>query len=178
MTNLPARYDWLNKIGVLPKMISEALKEFGTQEVAGAGNSPKILAWAKEVGVQNEYTADAIPWCGLFMSVIAKRAGKIAPSHPLWALNWCAFGTPGNQPCLGDVLVFVRDGGGHVGLYVAEDKTAYHVLGGNESDQVMITRILKVRLHCVRRPEVKIAPAPSAKPFIMDGTGLISGNEA
>jgi hypothetical protein len=42
---------------------------------------------------------------------------------------------------LGDVLAFVRNGGGHVGLYVDEDASAYHVLGGNQSDRVSITRV-------------------------------------
>jgi len=40
---------------------------------------------------------------------------------------------------LGDVLIFTRGIGGHVGIYVREDDKCYHVLGGNQSDSVYIT---------------------------------------
>lgn len=175
---IPAAYSWLNKLTPLPKVVAEAFKEYGTFEVSGTGNSPKIMGWAKEVGLQNVYTADAIPWCGLFMAVIAQRAGKAVPKNPLWALNWQNFGTPGGQPCLGDVLTFVRSGGGHVGIYIGEDKIAYHVLGGNQSDAVTVTRIDKKRLYRVRRPEVTMAHSEVAKPYILKGAGALSANEA
>ena len=125
-------YDYLDKLSVLPRMIVEARKLLGTVERAGAANSPTIMAWAKEVGgkVGAVYTADSIAWCGLFMAVVAKRAGKTIPTDPLWALNWSRFGVAAGQPGLGDVLTFVRDGGGHVALYVGEDGGAYHGRGG------------------------------------------------
>ena len=47
--------------------------------------------------------------------VIAKRAGKEVPAHPLWALSWSAFGAKPRAPGLGDVLVFTGSGGGHEG---------------------------------------------------------------
>jgi uncharacterized protein (TIGR02594 family) len=49
----------------------------------------------------------------------------------------------------GAVLVFERSGGGHVGFYVGEDKTNYHVLGGNQGDRVSIMRLEKSR--CIAR---------------------------
>lgn len=178
MTKVPDQYKWLEEIGELPRMVQEGLKEYGTKEMAGANNSPTIMGWAKELGIQHEYTADAVPWCGLFMAVCAFRAGKAVPKHPLWALNWANFGTPGNQPCLGDVLTFVRSGGGHVAMYIGEDKIAYHVLGGNQHDEVCITRIDKKRMHSVRRPEVRFAHAATAKPYIINPSGGLSTNEA
>jgi len=176
--SLPAQYRWLSSIGVLPRMVQEAIKLFGTVEVQGRGNSATILAWAKETGLDRQgYTADAIPWCGLFMAVVASRAGKPVPKHPLWALNWAGFGTPEHQPCLGDVLTFIRSGGGHVGIYVGEDQTAYHVLGGNQSDKVCITRIDKKRLYRVTRAPMQ-TPPKSVKPFVLTATGPLSKNEA
>lgn len=176
--NLPAQYQWLNNVGLLPKMIQEALKEYGTLETPGAANNVKIMAWATETGLKNVYTADSVPWCGLFMAVVAKRAGKTYPSGPLWALNWAKFGVEAGQPHLGDVLTFTRDGGGHVGLYVGEDAQAYHVLGGNQSDAVNIKRIEKKRLYKARRPVYSIGAPPSAKPYILAATGGLSTNEA
>lgn len=179
MNTLPPAYRWLSSLATLPRMVSEALKLFGTVEAAGAANSPTIIGWADEVGgkVEDVYKTDAIPWCGLFMAVVAKRAGKQLPPDPLWALNWNKFGRGAGQPMLGDVLTFVRNGGGHVALYVGEDATAYHVLGGNQSDQVCFTRISKLRLSGVRRPHYKVQPS-TVRPFILQGGGQLSKNEA
>ena len=175
---LPSRYAWLAREPG-PKMIVEALKLFGTMEKPGAANNPTIVAWAKEVGgeVADVYKADSIPWCGLFMAVVARRAGKEIPKHPLWALSWSAFGARTDAPALGDVLVFTRNGGGHVGLYVGEDAGAFHVLGGNQSDRVCITRIAKARLYAARRPLYRIQPA-NVRPIHLEATGALSLNEA
>lgn len=183
MTNaLPAQYEWLTKLGTLPRMVTEAIALYGTVETPGAASSPTIMAWrdeAKKAGLNvNGYSADEVPWCGLFMAVVALRAGKDAPKFPLWALNWSGFGKPGRQPVLGDVLTFVRSGGGHVALYIAEDRSAYHCLGGNQGDRVSIARVEKKRLHSVSRPLVKFGPAASAVPYFVGATGSLSANEA
>jgi uncharacterized protein (TIGR02594 family) len=175
---LPSRYGWLAREPG-PKMIVEALKLYGTLESPGSANNPNIVAWAKEVGgeVADAYKADSIPWCGLFMAVVAKRAGKEIPKHPLWALSWSAFGAKTDAPALGDVLVFARNGGGHVGLYVGEDASAFHVLGGNQSDRVCITRVAKSRLYAARRPLYRVQPA-NVRPIHLESTGALSLNEA
>jgi uncharacterized protein (TIGR02594 family) len=175
---LPSRYGWLAREPG-PKMIVEALKLFGAMESPGSANNPTIIAWAKEVGgeVADVYKADSIPWCGLFMAVVAKRAGKELPKHPLWALSWSAFGAKSPAGALGDVLVFVRNGGGHVGLYVGEDCSAFHVLGGNQSDRVCITRVAKARLYAARRPLYRVQPA-NVRPIHLEANGALSLNEA
>jgi uncharacterized protein (TIGR02594 family) len=175
---LPSRYGWLAREPG-PKMIVEALKLYGTLETPGSANNPTIVAWAKEVDgeVADAYKADSIPWCGLFMAVVAKRADKEIPKHPLWALSWSAFGAKSPAAALGDVLVFVRNGGGHVGLYVGEDASAFHVLGGNQSDRACITRIAKNRLYAARRPLYRIQPA-NVRPVHLEATGALSLNEA
>ena len=175
---LPSRYAWLAREPG-PKMIVEALKLFGTMEKPGAANNPTIVAWAKEVGgeVADVYKADSIPWCGLFMAVVARRAGKELPKHPLWALSWSAFGAKAPAPALGDVLVFTRNGGGHVGLYIGEDASAFHVLGGNQSDRVCVARMAKSRLYAARRPLYRVPPA-NVRPIRLEATGALSLNEA
>ena len=181
MEPLPAAYRWLNARGQLPRMVEQAVRLIGTVETPGKANNPVIMGWADEVGqkaIGYRYTADSVAWCGLFMAVVAKRAGYSLPAGPLYALNWGAFGTDGFQPNLGDVLTFVRDGGGHVGLYIGEDHEAYHVLGGNQTDAVGFTRILKKRLRAVRAPIYRIGPPASAKPWILAAAGGLSRNEA
>jgi uncharacterized protein (TIGR02594 family) len=181
---LPKQYAWLlNEPG--PKMLLEALKHYGTLERRGKDNNPDITAWAEEIGedVAKVYVADEIPWCGLFMAIVAKRAGKEVVKDPLWALNWGTFGQAADQPMLGDVLVFVRKtstGGkaGHVALYIGEDKASYHILGGNQSDSVSITRIAKTRLYAARRPMWKIAQPENVRSIELAATGQLSVNES
>lgn len=172
---LPTNYAWLEREPG-PKMLTEALKLYGTVEAAGAANSPTIMAWAKETGVRG-YSADAVPWCGLFMAVVALRSDKPRPEKPLWALNWARWGDEGGQPELGDVLVFIRDQGGHVGLYVGEDQTSYHVLGGNQHNAVTISRIAKIRLRACRQ-FFAVGRPPNVRPVILAPGGAISRNEA
>lgn len=174
---LPQQYRWLDLIGVVPRMVSEATGLFGQVETPGPANSPTIMAWAREVGLTATYTADSVPWCGLFMALVAHRAGKPFPTSPLWALSWAKFGVDAGQPRLGDVLTFVRKGGGHVALYIGEDQQAYHVLGGNQSDAVSFARIGKERLYRARRPDYQQRPA-SVRPFVLAANGTLSGNEA
>lgn len=176
MTHLPKQYEWLAKEPG-PKMLIEALGLFGTLEAEGTGDNPTILGWAKELGLDKVYTHDAIPWCGLFMAVVAKRADKKVPDTPLWALAWADFGKPSALPMLGDVLTFKRQGGGHVAQYIGEDPLAYHVLGANQSDCVCIIRIAKSRLYKARRPLYHQQP-DNVRRIFLSTSGKLSTNEA
>jgi uncharacterized protein (TIGR02594 family) len=180
----PPNYLWLSEIGDLPKTIAESLPLIGVQEIVGKGSNKTILAWRDELNQSGVtitgYGDDDIPWCGLFAAIIAYRRTKVAAEvvkDPLWARNWAKYGTKSPKASLGDCLVFVRNGGGHVGWYVAEDATAYHVLGGNQSNKVSITRIAKDRCIAVRRPPYKVVPS-SVKPYLVKAAGNLSANEA
>lgn len=176
MPNLPKDYQWLEKLDLLPKMVAAALPLVGIKETDGPGNTPQIMNWAAQTGLKSSYNADAIPWCGLFMAYVAKISGKVIPTKPLWALNWAKFGEEGGQPELGDILVFTRKEGGHVGLYIGEDDECYHVLGGNQSNSVCFTRIAKERLYAVRQPPYNNKPS-TAKVYILSPNGQKSVNE-
>jgi len=181
---LPKMYQWLaDEEG--PKILLEALSHYGTLEMRGKDNNPDITKWAKEIGgsVAQVYTNDEIPWCGLFIGICAKRAGYALPKDPLWALNWGTFGTAQPVAMLGDVLTFIRKTttgarAGHVALYVGEDEAAYHVLGGNQSDCVCITRIAKSRLYAIRRSNFKIAQPKNVRQIMLSVGGKLSENEA
>lgn len=179
---LPLKYRWLLKESG-PMMVKKAIELFDISENLGVKNNPIILSWAKEIGgkVSDIYTADAIPWCGLFMAVVAKRSYKQLVKDPLWALNWATFGKKSDVPKLGDVLVFVRKTSegkkaGHVGIYVGEDEKCFHVLGGNQLDKVCISRIEKNRLYASRRPNYNIEPK-NVRVIVLNNDGDISSNE-
>lgn len=191
---LPAAYAWLAKEPG-PRMLQEALKLYGLLEVPGPNDNGVILKWADELGVSlntvysrwvaDWYNNDSIAWCGLFMAYVAMKSNvddrpdRRAPNNFLAALSWASFGEPvaKDQAMLGDVLVFVREGGGHVGIYVGEDSVAFHVLGGNQGDAVSILRISKSRLYAVRRTPYLNTPA-NVRKVRLKGDGRLSSNEA
>lgn len=171
---LPKFYQWLAGLKA-PLILVEAVKLFGTKELSGKENNPVILAWAQEIGgwVASFYKDDGTPWCGLFVGLCAQRAGIPFGQKLLGAKNWENWGSPVKYPMLGDVLIFTREGGGHVGLYVCEDKEAYHVLGGNQGDAVSIARIAKERLYAARMGTA----CEGRKRLFMDATGKVSDVE-
>lgn len=177
---LPEKYSWLEKEGS-PKMLVEALRHYGTLELKGKGSNPDISRWAKEVGVSGWYTDDDIPWCALFVGVVAKRCGYAFPASKLLAakqwINWGVPVTEGRE-MLWDVLVFSRDGGGHVGFYVGENKDNFLVYGGNQSNAVGFAWIAKSRLVGARRPKYKVAEPSNVRKIELTFDGKLSTNEA
>ena len=170
-------YTWL-KEEKSPKILVEAVKHIGTKEIVGKQHNKKILEWAEAIGLKSVYTNDEIPWCGLFIAYCCHAQGLDVVKHPLWALNWNKFGNVAQVPMLGDVLTFTRNGGGHVGIYVGEDTTCYHVLGGNQNNQVNVMRIEKSRLSQARRTAWKIAQPSNVRVVKLETKGEISQNEA
>lgn len=142
---LETKYAWLaNEPG--PKILLAALPLYGTKELFGRESNPVILAWARELGLEKDYTNDEIPWCGLFAALVVSRAGKPVPKLPLWARSWAKWGQE-CEPELGCILVFERGPtSGHVGIYVGEDAKFYYVYGGNQRDKVSIVPIERKRL--------------------------------
>lgn len=170
-------YDWL-KHEASPKILVQAVKQLGVKEIVGKEHNPVILNWAKELGLSKVYNTDEIPWCGLFVAYCCHAAGLEVVSKPLWALSWANWGFEPTAPMLGDVLTFKRDGGGHVGIYVGEDKDHYHVLGGNQGNSVSISRIAKTRLYKARRTAWKIAQPANVRVVKLEAKGVITTNEA
>lgn len=177
---LPDRYKWLYNEPA-PKMLIEAIKHYGELEHTGKGSNPNILAWAREVGVSGWYNDDDIPWCGLFVGMVAKRCGYPAPAAKLLsAILWATWGqeVPKERASLWDVLVFSRPGGGHVGFYVGENENAFLVYGGNQSNAVGFAFIDKSRLVAVRRPIYKIGEPANVRKVLLAYNGELSKNEA
>lgn len=163
-----------------PRMLIEARNLYGVKEYKGSLNNPQIISWAHElkpwIGDMYDRGGDAVPWCGLFMGIVAKRAGKPMPNNPLSALAWSDWGNPVTTPKLGDVMTFTRTDGGHVGLYVAESNSRYYVLGGNQSDTVNITSIVKSRFYQARNL-YNIGQPSNCRQIFVDNYGKPSQNE-
>lgn len=161
-----------------PDWVLKARAKIGIRETPGPKNNPVIIGWAQRLGAKIlgiSYADDSnTPWCGLFVAEVMSEAGFTPPPIAVRASAWSTWGEACG-PCEGAVLVFQRPGGGHVGLYVGEDATAYHVLGGNQGDAVSITRVAKDRCVAVRWPAG--GPPRGGRVVVATGGGL-SHNEA
>lgn len=184
MTKLPNQYAWLaNEPG--PRMLMQAVALYGTVEFAGSKNNPIIMSWAEETGYEKVYTHDSIAWCGLGMAICAKRAGW--DYHPrnnaLYALNWAYWGNEvpdKTKAMLGDVGVWQRKGGGHVGQIIGYDTQGfYHVIGFNQDNQCSIKRKPIKGIVAVRRAPWRLSQPPNVRRIKLQAAGApISINEA
>lgn len=122
-----------------------------------------------------------IPWCGAFVATCHRQAdpGVEVPDNPLGARAWKPWGKPCG-PRFGATMVFSRGDPagwkGHVGFYVGEDTTHFHILGGNQKNSVNVTRIQKGRFLGAVWPD---AVPVSGSPIMLNPNGTpISTNEA
>ena len=165
--NFPEKYDWLNR-ETAPGLLMAAKKLYGTKEIQGPKHNPTIMGWIKKLAF-SWLKSDEEPWCGTSMAYAAIEAGVAIrnPEMPraFWWLNW---GAPATVPMLGDVLVFTIS---HVGIYVGEDATHYHVLGGNQGNEYGIARFPKSWLKGARRTVWKIAQPRSIRRVYLKSDG-------
>lgn len=179
---LHLRGDWEVKAApdplALPWLI-EARRAIGVAEVAGPQSNPLIIGWGKRLKI--DYRSDETSWCGLFVAhcIRTALAHEPLPATPLAARSWQRFGVACPVPQPGAVMCFWRvsrsDWRGHVGFYVGEDASAYHILGGNQGDAVTVARFAKSRFLAARWPAT--APPPAGSPRLLRADGQLSQNE-
>lgn len=169
-------YSFLHK-ETSPQLFVHAWRLRGTKEIVGAKHNPLVLEMFDTVGWGN-INDDETPWCGAFVGYCCKKAGLDIPNIAIRAKEWAEWGTPQKIAMFGDVLVFSRTGGGHVGIYVCEDKDCYHVLGGNQGNSVSVTRIEKSRCVAIRRTPWKVSQPKNVRVIKVTAEGEISKNEA
>lgn len=161
-----------------------ARANLGVAEIVGPKHSPIIMGWIQELGAKVlgiDVKDDETPWCGTFAAMCISRSlpNEALPAIVVRASSWSKFGVPLVKPSPGAVMVYTRDGGGHVGFYVGEDATHDHIIGGNQSNKVSQMRIAKSRrapVDAIRWP--KTVPLPTVGPVILTASGAISRNEA
>lgn len=133
--------------GSTPPWVEEMARRKGLHENK---NHTKLLAWLGSAG--SAVDPAETPWCGDAVETAILRAlpDAAVPVNPMASINWLKFGKKLEQPAYGAIMVFWRNDPngweGHVGFYVGEDANHYHVLGGNQSNAITITRIEKRRL--------------------------------
>ena len=158
-----------------PKWLVIARSYIGVKEVPGPKSNTVIVGWLRRL--RSWIDNDSVPWCGSFVAAVMQEAGLPYPKEFPRAKSWADWGANlrSTHVAPGAVLVFSRDGGGHVGFYVGEDATAYHVLGGNQGNAVNVTRIAKVRCIAIRWPK---GEPVNGGPVRLAVNGELSRNEA
>lgn len=161
-----------------PPWMVEGRRVMGLHETT---NRSALMAWLRRDGhALGDPTK--LPWCGDFVdtSVRLSLPTEVFPGalgqNPYWARNWLLFGRP-CEARRGAVVVFGRDGGGHVAFVVglsADGKYVY-CLGGNQSNRVSIVKMSVDRVLGYRWPTTY--PLDAGELPTMNG-GVLSTNEA
>ena len=156
-----------------PKWMQEARARIGEREIPGPRHNSWIAQGWKRLGA-GWFNDDETPWCGFFVAHCIQAAGLPFPKMFPRALAWAEWGKA-CPPAVGAVVVFNRQGGGHVGFLVGENAANYYVLGGNQSNMVNIAPLAKSRAVAIRWPSSLALPSPGLP--TMTG-GVVSTNEA
>lgn len=158
-----------------PDWLTIARRYIGLREVPGSGNNATIQRWL--TNLRAWWSEDSVPWCGVYVAQVMDEAQIIKPKHWYRAKAWAEWGDRLVLPALGCVVVFERQGGGHVGFVVGTDQHGrLQVLGGNQNDQVSIAPFLRERAIAYRWPSgipYEYAPLP-----LIQSKAASSTNEA
>lgn len=127
-----------------PAWLLEAEKHIGTREIKGVKHEPKILQWWKAIkrgGIKDDET----PWCAAFVGGCLEAVGLIS-SRFEGARSYLKWGVQIHTPVVGCIVVFERDGGGHVGFVTGQSQDGkLLVLGGNQGEDEVNVRAFSYR---------------------------------
>ena len=111
----------------------------------GHANSRIVDIARKEIGkgeqFKNNYGKDVfkytngkqLPWCAAFVSWTLHKAGKNTP-YTLSAKNYLNIGKRVSKPKPGDLIVFNRKNGGHIGIVESVEQEIITTIQGNTGD--------------------------------------------
>lgn len=140
-----------------PLWLTEARKHIGVREIPGVNHHPLIVSMWKAIrrgGIKDDET----PWCAAFVGFCLENVG-IVSSRFESAKSYLEWGQRLLWPVEGCIVVFTRDGGGHVGFCtgVAPDGRLL-ILGGNQGNEVCIRAFPRERVSGYRWPAAVPVP--------------------
>ena len=146
-----------------PTWVYEGRRWIGLKEIPGAASNSTILHWLTTLSAW--WRDDETPWCGTFVAHCLAESGFDIPKYWMRAKVWSDYGRPLTAPQLGCLVVFSREGGGHVGFVVGQDERGnLLVLGGNQGNRVSIAAFPWSRVVAFRWPDwapiYRIDPLP------------------
>jgi len=135
-----------------PKWYAVAWAERGTKEVPGPGDNPRIKEYQSADSLRA--SDDEVAWCSSFVNWVMMKAG-VPRTKSAAARSWLGWGRKIQEPVRGCVVIFTRpghEGSGHVALFVSREGDFIRVLGGNQENQVKVSRYHASRLLGYRLP--------------------------
>lgn len=152
----PQVKDSINK-----RVLLKAISQIGVGEIAGKKSNKQIENYHRYSTIKNDRGMnESVPWCASFVCWVLEVCSlestnsKLARSYEKWGV-WVT-----DVPLPGDVVTFwrksKRSGYGHVGFYFRQDDKYVWVLGGNQNNEVNVTKYRKKRMTGIWRS--KAAP--------------------
>ncbi len=139
------------------RWVLEARKHINLREIKGPQHAAEILQFWRDIkrgGIKDDET----PWCAAFVGAMLERVG-IQSTRFESARSYLTWGTELREPVPGCIVVFTRDGGGHVGFVVGQNENRdLLVLGGNQSDAVNVRAFPRARVTGYRWPAGEALP--------------------
>ncbi|EDN67077.1 conserved hypothetical protein [Beggiatoa sp. PS] len=123
--------------------------ERGVREIPGRIHNPRIVEYHQSTTYRA--TTDEVPWCSSFVNWCMQQAG-IKGTKNARAASWLNWGQKLNSPRPGCVVVVKTSSSHHVAFYDSIARNRILLLGGNQSDQVKISRYSKSSLRAYRWP--------------------------
>ena len=118
-----------------------ALAEIGTKETKGKRATKRILEYYKACNEKLHISSDEVPWCAAFVGWCLKQAGLVGTGL-LTARSYSRWGDA-CKPKMGCIVVLKRGKSkwqGHVGFLIKKTSRFVYILGGNQNNQVKISR--------------------------------------
>lgn len=159
-----------------PAWLTEAERHIGVTEIPGPKTSAVIASWLHKLKAW--WNDDEPPWCGVFVAACIDSAGIALPKNWMRAKAWAEWGSKLAAPVTGCIVVFERQGGGHVGFVVGRAANGrLLVLGGNQGNKVSIAQFDTTRVVAYVWPSG--VPMQNTALAVLDAGGAqLSTNEA
>lgn len=145
-----------------PAWLQIAARELRQHERPGADDNPRILSYFDATDLT--VTHDEVAWCSAFVNWCLREAGYRGTRSAL-AASWLQYGQPAFEVQRGAIVVLNRRDatpdrftgsatGNHVAFLLGATVDAVECLGGNQSDQVKVSRFPRetYRVRTVRMP--------------------------
>lgn len=146
-------------------VLLNAANEIGVHEDVGTLNNERVVEYHRYANKDNDNRQpDSVPWCASFIAFILETVG-MGSTNSMMARSYEHWGVDvSNSSLPGDLVVFWRSsrssGLGHVAVLVKETRGHVYCLGGNQNDEVNITRYSKNRLSTIRRSSKVVQYSP------------------
>lgn len=138
-------------------IIKRALEDYGTQAKPGTENDQKVLSYFNKAG-HVEVKDDEIPWCSAFANAVLKDL-ELPTTGSLSARSFLQIGELAQVAEMGDIVVLWRERltswKGHVGFYIRHDEKFVWLLGGNQNNEVNISKFPIERILAIKSIIIK-----------------------